>query len=44
LLEQGVVVMAGSSLGGAGRGYIRFALTQSPDRLAEAATRVSALI
>jgi LL-diaminopimelate aminotransferase len=44
LVEQGVVIMPGSALGGGGEGFIRLALTQSPTRLAEAAKRLGALL
>jgi LL-diaminopimelate aminotransferase len=43
LLEQGVVLMPGAALGGAGEGYLRAALTQAPARLAEAARRRGSL-
>ncbi|MGI9627049.1 MAG: aminotransferase class I/II-fold pyridoxal phosphate-dependent enzyme, partial [Longimicrobiales bacterium] len=42
VLEQtGVVVLPGSALGAAGEGFFRIALTQEPDRLAEAVARLS---
>lgn len=44
LLEQGVVIMPGAALGPGGEGYLRAALTQPADRLAEAATRLEALL
>jgi LL-diaminopimelate aminotransferase len=37
---EGVAVLPGASLGAAGEGYIRIALTVGPDRLAQAATRL----
>jgi len=43
LLEEGVVVMPGSALGDGGAGFLRLALTQGPERLAEAATRLGRL-
>ena len=44
LLEQGVVIMPGAALGAGGEGFFRIALTQSADRLREAATRLGKLI
>ncbi|HSJ24424.1 MAG TPA: aminotransferase class I/II-fold pyridoxal phosphate-dependent enzyme [Longimicrobiales bacterium] len=44
LLEQGVVVMPGAALGAGGEGFFRVALTQSPERLREAADRLAALL
>ena len=43
LLEQGVVIMPGAALGAGGEGYFRVALTQSPERLHEAAQRLAGL-
>lgn len=43
LLEQGVVIMPGAALGAGGEGYFRVALTQSPERLHEAAHRLAGL-
>jgi len=40
LEEEGVAVLPGASLGAAGEGYIRVALTVGSDRLTEAATRL----
>jgi len=40
LLEEGVVVMPGAALGPGGEGFFRVALTQSAERLAEAAARL----
>ena len=41
LLEKaGVICVPGSSFGEEGEGYIRFALTQTPERLEEAANRI----
>jgi LL-diaminopimelate aminotransferase len=40
LLEQGVVIMPGAALGAGGEGYFRAALTQPPQRLRDAATRL----
>jgi len=41
LLEKaGVICVPGSSFGEAGEGWLRFALTQEPDRLKEAACRI----
>lgn len=40
LLEQGVVIMPGASLGPGGEGFFRLALTQPVDRLREAAARL----
>ena len=42
LVEKGVVVMPGSALGAGGEGFVRIALTQSPERLAAAAERLGA--
>jgi LL-diaminopimelate aminotransferase len=44
LLEQGVVIMPGAAMGAGGEGFFRAALTQSPDRLREAAQRLAALL
>jgi LL-diaminopimelate aminotransferase len=44
LLEQGVVLMPGAALGRGGEGYFRAALTQSPDRLREAAARLGCIL
>lgn len=44
LLEQGVVILPGAALGAGGEGYLRAALTQPAGRLAEAATRLGALL
>jgi LL-diaminopimelate aminotransferase len=43
LLDQGVVIMPGAALGAGGEGYFRVALTQSPERLQEAARRLAGL-
>ncbi|MGH7468423.1 MAG: aminotransferase class I/II-fold pyridoxal phosphate-dependent enzyme [Longimicrobiales bacterium] len=43
LLEQGVVIMPGAALGAGGEGFFRLALTQSEERLAEAAQRLARL-
>ena len=43
LTEAGVVLMPGSALGAGGDGWLRFALTQPAERLAEAAARLAAL-
>ena len=40
LLEEGVVVMPGAALGPGGEGFFRIALTQSPERLKDAAERL----
>ena len=44
LLEQGLVIMPGAALGQGGEGYFRAALTQSPDRLKEAAARLGRIL
>jgi LL-diaminopimelate aminotransferase len=44
LLEQGVAVLPGHSLGPGGEGFFRVALTCTEDRLREAAERVSQLV
>ncbi len=44
LLEQGVVIMPGAAMGPGGEGFFRVALTQSPERLAEAARRLARLL
>lgn len=44
LMEQGVVVMPGTALGGGGEGFFRVALTQPPARLEEAAQRLAKLL
>jgi LL-diaminopimelate aminotransferase len=40
LLEAGVVVTPGNGFGDPGEGYVRMALTQKRDRLAEAVERI----
>jgi LL-diaminopimelate aminotransferase len=41
LLEKtGVICVPGSSFGEGGEGWLRFALTQTPERLEEAARRI----
>ena len=44
LTKQGVVVMPGAALGRGGEGYFRIALTQSAERLQQAAQRLGALL
>jgi LL-diaminopimelate aminotransferase len=44
LLEQGVAVLPGQSLGAGGEGFFRVALTTSEERLREAAERVANLV
>lgn len=44
LEEQGVVVLPGSGFGPAGEGFFRIALTVGPERLAEAAGRLGAML
>lgn len=44
LEEQGVIVLAGASLGKGGEGFFRVALTSPEDRLAEAGARLGALL
>ena len=44
LLEQGVIIMPGAAMGAGGEGFFRIALTQSPERLAEAAQRLGKLL
>lgn len=44
LMEQGVVIMPGAALGAGGEGFFRAALTQPPERLREAASRLAALV
>jgi LL-diaminopimelate aminotransferase len=44
LVEQGVVIMPGAALGSGGEGFFRMALTQAPERLAEAARRLALLV
>jgi LL-diaminopimelate aminotransferase len=44
LMEQGVVIMPGAALGAGGEGFFRAALTQPPERLREAAARLSRLL
>jgi LL-diaminopimelate aminotransferase len=44
LLEQGVAVLPGQSLGAGGEGFFRVALTTSEERLREAAGRVANLV
>lgn len=40
LVDEGVVVLPGASLGAGGEGFFRIALTSAPERLAEAAARL----
>jgi len=44
LLEQGLVIMPGAALGAGGEGFFRVALTESPERLREAAARLGRLL
>ncbi len=44
LLDHGVVIMPGAALGAGGEGFFRIALTQPPERLAEAAGRLAKLL
>jgi LL-diaminopimelate aminotransferase len=44
LIEQGVIVMPGAAMGAGGEGFFRVALTQSPERLTEAAERLARLL
>jgi LL-diaminopimelate aminotransferase len=44
LLELGVVIMPGAALGAGGEGFFRVALTQTPERLREAAFRLGRLL
>jgi LL-diaminopimelate aminotransferase len=44
LVEQGVVIMPGAALGAGGEGFFRAALTQPPERLREAASRLASLL
>ena len=44
LEQEGVIVMPGSALGKGGEGFFRIALTGTPDRMVEAATRLGRLI
>lgn len=44
LLDEGVVVMPGAALGRGGEGWLRAALTQSPERLREAARRLGRVL
>jgi LL-diaminopimelate aminotransferase len=44
LLEEGVVIMPGAALGPGGEGFFRVALTQTPERLQEAAARLGRLV
>ncbi|HET7586409.1 MAG TPA: aminotransferase class I/II-fold pyridoxal phosphate-dependent enzyme [Gemmatimonadaceae bacterium] len=44
LLEEGVVVMPGSSFGSSGTGYFRVSFITSPERLAEAARRAGRVL
>lgn len=44
LLEQGVALLPGKSLGEGGEGFVRIALTTSEDRLREAAARMAKLL
>jgi LL-diaminopimelate aminotransferase len=44
LLEKGVVIMPGAAMGAGGEGYFRAALTQSPQRLEDAAARLGELL
>ncbi|MBI5228612.1 LL-diaminopimelate aminotransferase [Candidatus Micrarchaeota archaeon] len=41
VLEQGVVITAGTGFGKYGEGYVRFALTQNEDKIKEAVERIS---
>ena len=44
LLEEGVVVLPGASLGAGGEGFLRLALTRNADKLREAARRLGRLV
>jgi LL-diaminopimelate aminotransferase len=44
LLEQGVAVLPGKSLGAGGEGFFRVALTQTEDRLREGAERIAKMV
>ena len=44
LLEQGVAVLPGKSLGAGGEGFFRIALTCTEDRLREAAARIAKML
>jgi LL-diaminopimelate aminotransferase len=44
LLDQGVVIMPGAALGTGGEGFFRLALTQSEERLREAAHRLGRVL
>jgi LL-diaminopimelate aminotransferase len=44
LLEQGVAVTPGASLGAGGEGFFRIALTTGEDRLREAARRIGEVL
>jgi LL-diaminopimelate aminotransferase len=44
LLEQGVAVLPGQSLGAGGEGFFRVALTTTEERLSEAASRIANLV
>lgn len=44
LEEQGVALLPGSAFGAAGEGYVRIALTVSPDRLQEAVRRLGRVL
>jgi len=44
LLEQGVALLPGKSLGEGGEGFVRIALTSSEDRLREAAGRMARML
>jgi LL-diaminopimelate aminotransferase len=44
LLDLGVVIMPGAALGAGGEGFFRVALTQTPERLREAAHRLGRIL
>lgn len=44
LVEEGIVIMPGAALGAGGEGFFRLALTQTGERLREAATRLGRLL
>ncbi|HEX9937274.1 MAG TPA: aminotransferase class I/II-fold pyridoxal phosphate-dependent enzyme [Longimicrobium sp.] len=44
LMEQGVAVLPGKSLGAGGEGFFRVALTQTEDRLREGAERIAKMV
>jgi LL-diaminopimelate aminotransferase len=44
LLNEGVVIMPGAALGPGGEGFFRLALTQTPERLGQAAQRLGKLL